>query len=179
MNIQAIYLYVLTGLFLIIIGLLVYLVFSQLAQKNDWDRVLKLDKKLKNRIAKKIEEGASDEVSKVINTLSVRLAKVLEDELLQLRDKTSVQVGELSDFMRDQQKTLIEQSEFLLASAITKTEKELESYKNKRISEMNARVFEIIAASAKEVLGKTINPNEHEELVEKALDAAKREKFFS
>lgn len=54
----------------------------------------------------------------------------------------------------------------------------LENYKKERLKEIDEKIFQIISEVAIKTLGKAIDFSSHEELVIRALEKAKREKFF-
>lgn len=54
----------------------------------------------------------------------------------------------------------------------------LENYKKERLKEIDEKIFQIISEVAIKTLGKAIDFSSHEELVIRALEKAKKEKFF-
>ena len=80
------------------------------------------------------------------------------DEEIQSRDKT------LADLFRE------------LTSA---AEKEVAEYKASRFQRVDDAIFRIVMFVSREVLGKTLSPEDHQELIIRALEDAKREGFFT
>jgi hypothetical protein len=58
------------------------------------------------------------------------------------------------------------------------TNKKLEDYYQKRLSDIEAQIYQIIEEAAKKIVAKSINIADHQELVRSALEQARREKFF-
>jgi len=164
---------------LVLLAVGTFLFWRQGSQKDDLEKILKLDKKLKTKIAKQIQEEADVQLKNVLDAVSKRLEVSVNGMVGSLTESSNKQVVELANFVREQQKVIVKESQFMLASAIDKAEKELSDYKQKRQTEINVKIFEIVRLAAKEVLGKNINPNENEKLVEDAIERAKQQKFFS
>ena len=59
-----------------------------------------------------------------------------------------------------------------------KVEAELSAYKQKVKTDLDQRVFSVLSDVAKETIGQSIDINKHEELVMKALQKAKNERFI-
>lgn len=161
---------------LLLVGVLLF--WRQGSQKEDLEKILKLDKKLKTKIAKQIQEEADAQIKNVLDAVGKRLDASVNGMVSNLTESSNKQVMELANFIREQQKVIVKESQYMLASAIDKAEKELSDYKQKRLKEVNVKIFEVVRLAAKEVLGKNINPNENEKLVEDALERAKQQKFF-
>lgn len=71
------------------------------------------------------------------------------------------------------------QAENILGSNITaeleKTKLELENYKKAQVAKINEMVGNIVVKIARDIIGKTITPQEHEKLIMEALEQAKKE----
>lgn len=57
-------------------------------------------------------------------------------------------------------------------------EVEIQAYKQARIKNVDDKIFEIIKAASREILGKALTSDEHEDLIIKALEEAKKEEVF-
>ncbi len=60
----------------------------------------------------------------------------------------------------------------------SKVEGEIKSYKDRLMNELDQRVFSIISDVARDTIGESIDVSKHEELVLRALNKAKNERFF-
>ena len=56
---------------------------------------------------------------------------------------------------------------------------QVDKYTNAKYKEIDEKVYEIISETAKNTVGKVINIIDHQQLVMTALEAAKKDKFFS
>ena len=54
----------------------------------------------------------------------------------------------------------------------------MDEYKKNRLIQVDEQVRDIVFRAAKEVIGRSISFSEHEDLVNKALERAKKEKIF-
>ena len=57
--------------------------------------------------------------------------------------------------------------------------KEIQSYREEKLQKIDQDIYNVLEKVAKEVLGKAISLSEHEDLIEKALEKAKKEGVFS
>lgn len=90
-------------------------------------------------------------------------------------------MSEISDF-----KEIIKKESFASQKIVGKKieeeyqdlEKQLKDYKEKKLAEINDSVYKILSLVSKQVLGKTLSFDQHEELIIKALEEAKAEGLF-
>jgi len=75
-------------------------------------------------------------------------------------------------------KKLREQVGLAATEERNKVEEEMRLYKENLKSDLNSRIFLIISEVAEQTIGASIDTAKHEELVMKALEKAKEEKFF-
>lgn len=141
--------------------------------------VVASDRKTKSRIAKKIEEQASLELEKIIKATSARLEEEIDKQLAKFSDSAIKQSQQLATFVQDQQQAVIRESQFMVANTVNTAQKELATYKENQLKKVNTEINQIVFAAAREVLGRAISLAEHEDLVSKALERAKKDKFFS
>lgn len=87
-----------------------------------------------------------------INLMSVNLQKNIADQQAALKQKVDLEFGSIA--------------------------KAIEDYKTRRIEFVDQQIVEVVAQTAKEVLGKVINPAEHEELIMSSLEKAKSENIL-
>lgn len=57
--------------------------------------------------------------------------------------------------------------------------KELDKYSKERFKQVDEKIYQIVSETAKNSVGKVVNLVDHQELVMTALEAAKKDKFFS
>ncbi len=63
--------------------------------------------------------------------------------------------------------------------SLRETDKRVEEYYNQRVTEVETQIYQLINETAKNVMAKSLNSAEHQELVLASLEEAKKDKFFS
>lgn len=137
------------------------------------------DQKIKKSIGKKVSNQLSEELESIVQSALESFNGQIKSEITKISDESLSKMRGISDFTQEQEKTIGRETQFLVANNFSKVEKELEEYKKTQLAKIDGDISEIVAAAAQEVLGRAISAAEHEELVNKALERAKREKFFS
>ena len=120
--------------------------------------------------AKKYEQillATQDNIIKTIQTIPEDSKKVLLSEISTIRTLLSGQVQKAAD-----------EAKSLVTDAYKKAEQEVENYKNVRMREIDESIVMILKEVARKVLAKEISQEEHEKLVLKALEEAKRQNVF-
>ncbi|MBI3341554.1 hypothetical protein HY024_00365, partial [Candidatus Curtissbacteria bacterium] len=84
----------------------------------------------------------------------------------------------LKKFIFGQEAQITKQTEYILGAIVKNAQGEIETYKKNQMEGIDEEVREIVAKVAPDVLGKSINFDDHEDLVWKALEKAKREGLF-
>lgn len=136
------------------------------------------DKKIKGKISKKIEEES-------VAFFKMAIAKAVEDFRRDLNSHFSVLASEsakqsqdLASFVKNQQEAALKENQLLVAQNLDKVDKEIESYRQAQFKKIDSSIHMVVASVAKEVLGRTISLSEHEDLVKRALERAKKSRFF-
>ena len=70
------------------------------------------------------------------------------------------------------------ESQYYVANMHIKAEQQIEKYKQDRLKDVDKELREIVFKAAREVIGRSISFSEHEDLVNRALERAKKEKLF-
>ncbi len=131
------------------------------------------------KITPKIQREIQAEISKGIRAYFEGLESKMKINLNQMEKLAVSSAKNLSDFIKEQQRGVAKEMQFLVANNILKTEKELEEYKKKKIQEIDGRINAIILETSREVLGKSVDLATHEDLVMKALEQAKVDNLFA
>lgn len=127
-----------------------------------------------HKISKIVEGEIRNKLDKLFDRLERDLAKQLEEI-----DIWGSQINrDLSDFAKKQQESMIEESQVLVANSFSRIQKQLEEYKKNQLIKIDKQIREIILDSAREVLGRSISFSEHEDLVQQALEKARKDQFF-
>lgn len=101
-----------------------------------------------------------------------------EEKLSEFSKKLEKIIVATAESSQDQQKAMVTETQFLVANKFAKVQKELEEYRNSQLAKIDAQIYLIIFEASREVLGRSISRGEHEELVRKALERAKKDRFF-
>lgn len=106
------------------------------------------------------------------NINSKRLMEVLNEELEKKVDElakaAAVQISETKKVVSEE-----------VRKEIRQVQEKVDAYTLDKYKEIDQKVYQIIAETAKNTIGKVINLVDHQELVMGALDTAKKDKFFS
>ncbi len=133
--------------------------------------------------------GFFEKIARENEKIKSELSDLLRQELLKYKDES---LG-LKDFLTaETQKTLdvwlqdvnekiaaiYQPLETSVKEKVTEAEKQIEYHKKEKIREIEEKIHQIIEKVIEDVAGKTIDLSTHEELIQQALEKAKREKLF-
>lgn len=171
----------LAWLFILLVLFVVVIFLYQKIQNNyrDEEKLLAGDKKLKHDLAKKIEDLAQDRVDEIFTKVSEDLDTDIKRRFEELGNLISKKGEEISDFVGKQQEEQLKESQFFVANMLSKIEKETEDYRKNKLTKVDEEIRQIVLSAAREVIGRAISLSEHEDLVTKALEKAKKEQIFT
>lgn len=116
---------------------------------------------------KKTLSDAKNDIATVLSKVSTDLA--------------SSALGEVATFRGTLQKDLIT-TQAALSAAVNegykKIEEEMAKYRQVRLSQVDETIFEILREVTQKIIGRVVSFEEHEELVKKSLEEAKRQNVF-
>ena len=158
--------------------MLIYFALRKVISENKVTRGQDI-RHIRAKIAKKLEKDAQSQLVKILATFSQSLERQARAHLTMVTDDASRKSRDLAEFVKDQEKTVVLESQYLLASDLSKVKDELEAYKKNQLKAIDAQINAIIAKVAREVVGKTIDISTHQQLVMQALEKAKAENFFT
>ena len=138
-----------------------------------------MDKKINKRISKKIEDLATKKIDDVIRATGARLEEELKKHFLELSNFAAEESNAMGKFIIKQQEAITKESQYHVANMLLKAEKEVAAYKQTKLNEADQQIRDIVFRAAREVIGRSISFTEHEDLVNKALERAKKEKIFA
>lgn len=163
--------------FLVLLLLMLVILFeiSKLVQK---------DKEAKTagdqaKVAGKLDQRIEILFEQIASGLSDNLERQVKGQLAKYVQEAESSTRGIAKFVEDQQKVIVRESQFLVASAFSKTQKELEQYKKGHLAKIDEDLNQIVLEAARDVLGRSISLGEHEELVRGALEKARKKRFFS
>ncbi|MGD8744567.1 MAG: hypothetical protein PVJ52_03170 [Candidatus Woesebacteria bacterium] len=138
---------------------------EQLSQKytQDMENVSRsLSEAFRSALEAEKDRGVSE-----IHEVSEELKKELVEEVGDFKDVLHKETVEAERGIRDE-----------IVGDFEQMKKELETYKKERTESINRNMYELLAKISKDVLGKTLTIDEHEELVLQAIKDAKKEGTF-
>jgi len=119
-------------------------------------------------------ENFKKTLSDAKNDIATVLAKVSTD-------LASSALTEVATFRGTLQKDLIS-TQAALSAAVNegykKIEEEMAKYRQVRLSQVDETIFEILREVTQKIIGRVVSFEEHEELVKKSLEEAKRQNIF-
>lgn len=163
------------AIFLLVLVFVSYCVFKL----HSIGRIIKkTESRADKKLAKTIEEDFENRLSEILSSISAKLEKEAEIQLKKVSVETLKLISRLEAGMENTQKGMAAQSQVLIANNFSRIQKELEAYREAQMKKIDQQIKSIIFAASREVIGRTISPQEHEDLVRVAIERAKREKFF-
>jgi hypothetical protein len=133
-------------------------------------------------VQKQIEKAQIDSLKIYQNSVS----KIQEDSLKVLQNVPeyikallSKEVLVVKDDLLDEIKIAHENAKKLITQAYQKADSEVADYKRVRMDALDKTIISMVQKISRKVLNKEIEPTEHEKLVLKALEEAKRQNIFS
>lgn len=167
----------------ITLSLLSFVVLVVLLQKISelgswWRRLFRIEKRVHGKLNKKLSEKHEKEMDDIFSEVSKLFAEEVRSQVENFSKEASVEIKKFSEFLGQQQEAIIKKSEVMIASAVNKSNEDIEAYRKAQMESITNKVYKVVTGASKEVIARSLNPNEHEELVEKAVEKAKSENFF-
>jgi F0F1-type ATP synthase membrane subunit b/b' len=134
-------------------------------------------------------DGLKEESGRVLKNLADRIGTEASGEVDEFQNRIQKSIAQVDASIAqivsngvNQIQKVIDQSQKQALSAFNakkqQVETEIELYKKQEMEKVESKIFEILEAVNKDLLEKSLNPREHEEIVIKSLERAKREKMF-
>lgn len=162
--------FVLFLVFLVLISILSF----KLGKKSAAGRKLLEQAELNDQLKTLLEKKLAD----ILGPIEGMLKTKTEADLSEFSKKLEKIFAATAESSQDQQKAMVRETQYLVANKFAKVQKELEEYRNSQLKKIDAQIYLIIFDASREVLGRSISRGEHEELVRKALERAKKDRFF-
>lgn len=127
-----------------------------------------------NELAK-ITKTQTEQYQKALNAVQEQSVKML---LNTSKDVTGVIDQELVKFRQDltsRSEAIQNQANSSIASAYKKIEESLDVYKQERLKQLDEKILKVVKEVARVTISKTLSLDEHEKLVQKALEEAKKQ----
>lgn len=146
----------------------------KLGKKSAAGRKLLEQAELNDQLKTLLEKKLAD----ILGPIEGMLKTKTEADLSEFSKKLEKIFAATAESSQDQQKAMVREIQYLVANKFAKVQKELEEYRNSQLKKIDAQIYLIIFEASREVLGRSISRGEHEELVRKALERAKKDRFF-
>ena len=135
----------------------------------------------KNKMLAELEEVSRLNIENFRNALAGAKAETVTVLSKVSKDLQSQALTEVASFRGNLQKEIVSSQEALSAAVsegYKKIEEEIGKYKTARLKQVDDTIFEILREVTQKIIGHAISFEEHEELVKKSLEEAKRENIF-
>jgi F0F1-type ATP synthase membrane subunit b/b' len=116
--------------------------------------------------------------SQALQDLKIKNIEVFQNVSKDIETNTMIEVKDFKESM--QKLTILSQKEIQkkMETDYESSKKEIEDYRKEEMEKLNSGVYEVLEKTAKLVLGKAINLSDHEELITKSLEKAKKQGIF-
>lgn len=161
------------------LSMLTYLFFKLKQIFNQQQEIILMDAKIRKRATKQINKIATERIDDIIKKTSLKLETELMKHFQDLAEFSATESNKMGQFIIKQQEAITRESQYHVANMLLKAEKEVADYKKSKLNVVDQQVRDIIFRAAREAIGRSISFTEHEDLVNKALERAKREKIFT
>lgn len=136
----------------------------------------------KNAMLAELEQVSAENVSnfkQALDSAKTETVSVLENVSKELKSQALNEVESFQGVLKNE----IVSSQNALRDAVNtgykKIEEEIQRYRVARMVQVDNTIFEILREVTSEIIGKAISFEEHEELVKKSLEEAKRQNIFA
>lgn len=137
-------------------------------------------------IAEQHKQYLKDASLKYVETYEHMAERAQEEYLSTLHEASQVMAGDakhtldmFETFLKDQTIGYKQQMEKKIDDLRNKVNEQVNEYKKEKLKRVDKAINEIVISVAKIVIGRSLNIKEHNELVLRALEEAKKEGFFS
>ncbi len=137
------------------------------------EMIASLEEELKQAIADCVKQFDIDTVK-----FKKEYQEVVTDSVNLLKNKTQTEIKELEQALEQQTVKTEEQIRTQTQADFAKVKVEIENYKQRRISEIEAQISAIVENIVKQATGKLISTADHQQILKDALDQAKKENLI-
>lgn len=116
--------------------------------------------------------------SNSLKTVQNEVIKILQTVPNDIKSQFSQELKGVESMISNELQKVEENAKSVVVNAYRSAEAEVQSYKKERLKQVEGSIVMILQDIAKRVLMKEINTDEHEKLVMKALEEAKRQGVF-
>ena len=117
-----------------------------------------------------------EKITQMLNQEAQTLAENYRQQLVSLSQQNLEQFNkELDQNLKETNKIIQTVSSQIRKQALVRVENEISHYKKKRLDQLEEEIYQIINQTAREVLGRSLSPQDHQQLIFTALNKAKRD----
>lgn len=146
-----------------------------LKEARSFDRDKRVSDELSGSVEDLGQKYADEIVGESAKKVELQITRFTEELARLLHAKSA----ELGAYVEKAQQEQVRESQYFVANMLTKIEKEAEEYRQNKLKKVDEQIREIVQSAAKEVIGRAISLSEHEDLVTKALEKAKKDRIFT
>lgn len=159
---------------------LLVVVFYKIGEiKASGRRLFGMEKRAHGKISRRVGEDSEHELDKFVKEASAQVSVEIRKQAESFAKEAAVELKNFSKFLQEEEASLSRETQVVISTAVNKSRQDVEAYKAGEMKQISQKVYAVVVGAAKEVVGKSLNPAEHEELVEKAVEKAKKENFFT
>lgn len=137
------------------------------------------DLKLREDLAIQIEDIATRQIKSMVSESGAKIEAEVRKFSEELARVAHAKSTELAAYIEKTQQEQVKESQFFVANMLTRIEKEADEYRRNKLLKVDEQIRQIVLSAAREVIGRSISLTEHEDLVTKALERAKKDQIFA
>ncbi len=166
------------GLSAVCVVLLILIYLKIKNTYHDEEKFLASDKNFRSDLSNKIEELALAKIEEITRASSSNIEGEVKKFALAMAKLTQEKSLEISNFIQKQEEEQVKESQFFVANSLARVEHEIDEYRKNKLEKIDSEIRQIVFSAAREVIGRAISLSEHEDLVSKALERAKKDRVF-
>lgn len=159
--------------------ILVAFAIFKLSRINSEEKAIGANRVIQEKVNREIEELIEQKVEAIFKTASIKVDAEVNQFIADITKLSQAKAGEIAGFVEKAGQEQVHESQFFVANMLSKVEKEVEGYKKNKMTKVDEEIRQIVLSAAREVIGRAISLSEHEDLVSKALERAKKDKIFT
>lgn len=142
-------------------------------------KVVERDRKEREEAIDKVDIVVRKYLDEILGTPAQKMERETQRFIEELARLMHAKSTELAAFIEKSQHEQVKESQFFVANMLSKIEKDADDYRQNKLKKVDEQIREIVQSAAREVIGRAISLSEHEDLVVKALERAKRDRVFT
>jgi F0F1-type ATP synthase membrane subunit b/b' len=125
-----------------------------------------------------VEEAKIKALSIIVQAYGEEIQKIAAEIAVEFKNEALLEVSRFKEELEKRVLVTEDAAERVLDAEFDEVKKEVQSYKQAKISQIDSQAKEVLIDVTKKVLGKSIDLRAHEDLVIKSLEDAKRQNLF-